>query len=674
MTAFPVDLILNDGWLAQDIAAQLREVHPESRLALNIVPNAELDIAALVRVLASRSDLDSVTLRLSDGIDPFADFTPLAAHCKEQGVVLSIDFLFSGNEDVPGFVLNSSGRLHRITTATAALRDAGYQVRWLIPLTIDLIYQLEFLASLAAQSDAIPVLLPASALNIKSIDLGGDDQLFAWDFVSYRMLGEDLDQLARRRIGPIRRLQRLLSDAPSHEVHAIWGVLDSTTGYSEGPRTHGDLGAALLQPISGGPYGRTSGEMLKEKIADMADVLGCGVSGHLRARLIPDGRSGEGNPKMPFVLLIGAYGGEHIGDAAILGGVLHRIHALHGTVRAILMTQRPYHTRHLIPMLDVPVKVDVQEYTPANIRSAVAQVDGVVFAGGPLTDLPKQLVRHLETATRAKRRGLPFVMEGIGPGTFVRKPSELTARRLVKLADRITIRVRDDAKREIIKGCNIEVGRDPAFDYLETRANALTRLPAHESAEIETLLAGTKGRPVVGINIRPIGHLFTPAEPGRDPAAHTRAIEDQCERELAQGLMEYARQTGTNPCFVFFPMNSIQFGMSDLRSAWRIIQHLEPGIDFRIWQADASLDGVVALIRRMDIVIAMRFHAAIFALSQNCPVIGIDYRIGKRDKVAAVLTDAGFEENCCRIDELKSNWIAERLQALCLPKSPKSSP
>ena len=673
MIAFPIDLTLNDGWLAHDIAAQLREARPDSRLALNITSNTKLDITELVTVLASRSDLHSVTFRLGEGADAFADFTPLAAHCKEQGIILAIDFLFDGDEDVPGFVLDGSGPLDQITTATAALRDAGYQVRWLMPLVADVVYQLEFLASLAAQSDAILVLLPMSALNIKGGDLEGDDRLFAWDFVSYRMLGEDLDQVARTRVEPIRRLQCLLSASPVHEAPAIWGVLDSMTGYSEGPRTYGDLGAALLEPTSGGPYGRTSGEALKEKISDIVDVLGCGVSGHLRARLIPEQQADADSPKMPFVLLIGAYGGEHIGDAAILGGVLHRIHALYGTTRAILMTQRPYHTRHLIPMLDVPVTVDVHEYTPANIRAAIAQVDGVVFAGGPLTDLPKQLVRHLDTATRAKRRGLPFVMEGIGPGTFVRKPSELTARRLVKLADRISIRVRDDAKREIIKGCNVEVGRDPAFDYLETRASVLTRLPAHEPAEIDTLLANTKGRPIVGINIRPIGHLFTPAEPGRDPAAYTRAIEDQCERELAQGLMEYADQTDTNPCFVFFPMNSIQFGMSDLRSAWRIIQHLEPGTDFRIWQADASLDGVVALIRRMDVVIAMRFHAAIFALSQNCPVIGIDYRIGKRDKVAAVLTDAGFEENCCRIDELKSGWIANRLQALSRPKSPGST-
>ena len=62
------------------------------------------------------------------------------------------------------------------------------------------------------------------------------------------------------------------------------------------------------------------------------------------------------------MLIIGAYGGEHIGDTAILGGVLLRIHRRYGTTRAILMSQRPDHTRHLVPMLDTPVDVTVEAY------------------------------------------------------------------------------------------------------------------------------------------------------------------------------------------------------------------------------------------------------------------------------------------------------------------------
>jgi polysaccharide pyruvyl transferase WcaK-like protein len=59
----------------------------------------------------------------------------------------------------------------------------------------------------------------------------------------------------------------------------------------------------------------------------------------------------------------------------------------------------------------------------------------------------------------------------------------------------------------------------------------------------------------------------------------------------------------------------------------------------------------------------MRFHATIFALAQQRRVIGIDYRVGERDKVGALLSDLGQGENCCRIDELTSDWILQRLSA-----------
>ena len=67
---------------------------------------------------------------------------------------------------------------------------------------------------------------------------------------------------------------------------------------------------------------------------------------------------------------------------------------------------------------------------------------------------------------------------------------------------------------------------------------------------------------------------------------------------------------------------------------------------------------------RVDLVISMRFHATIFALAQERRVIGIDYRIGKRDKVASLLSDFDQSVNCTRIDELTADWLFERLRAL----------
>ena len=255
-------------------------------------------------------------------------------------------------------------------------------------------------------------------------------------------------------------------------------------------------------------------------------------------------------------------------------------------------------------------------------------------------------------------------MEGIGAGPFVRWPSAWVGRRLVNMALRIAVRTSDDRQQRLVRRRNPEVGRDPAFDYLETRPAQLTRLPELDRRGVEHLLQGTAGRLLVGVNLRPIRHLYTVGAAGQDRAQYTRVIESRFEQRFAEGLRQFARAAAGQPCFIFFPMNAIQFGLSDLRSAYRIQRLLGNDVALRIWESDASLEGVVALLRRLDIVIAMRFHATIFALAQGRPVIGIDYRIGTRDKVAALLSDVGQSRNCSRIDDMSADWLCERLSTL----------
>jgi polysaccharide pyruvyl transferase WcaK-like protein len=215
----------------------------------------------------------------------------------------------------------------------------------------------------------------------------------------------------------------------------------------------------------------------------------------------------------------------------------------------------------------------------------------------------------------------------------------------------------------VVRGLDPVIGRDPAFDYLETRPVELNRITDSERRWIDDLVQETSGRALVGINLRPIRHLYTVADSGQDPVEHTQYIESRFEDRLAEGMRQFDNASITRPCFVFFPMNAIQFGMSDLRSAYRISRRLGKDVDFRVWETDASIDGVVELLRRLDVVITMRFHATIFSLAQNRPVVGIDYRVGKRDKVAALLDDFDQSGNCTRIDLLSADWLCERLCA-----------
>ncbi len=544
-----------------------------------------------------------------------------------------VAFEIASDETLYGFEAKQNGRAEFLAAAASYFRDCGALVRWFVPLTQEFVHKLEAFYSLAQELEVEAVIARAEAHG-----LNANDRLFADDFIRHNILEE--------KSGPLGAEQRqaygvILAALESDDVDAINGACSSLLCFRQQTpyRRPQSPGASFLLEAAGvlidGARAHISRTFLSGKQRDAAAI----------------------STRFEKVLLIGAYGGEHIGDAAILGGVAFRLNARHGVKKAILMSQRPAHTKHLMPMIETPVTIDVREYRHDEIDACIDEVDAVVFAGGPIIDLPKQLVRHLYAVAKAKARGKPFLMEGVGPGPFQRLPSKLTARQFINLADYISLRTQDNAKEAIIKGIDVEIGRDPAFDYLDTRQGELSRMAPNEVTEIERLLDGAGDRPVIGVNIRPIYHHYTAGVKAEDKASYTEMVEDRFERRLAEALTQFSANSSKKPIIVFFPMNAVQFGLSDLKSAYRISRHLGADIDFRVWEADATLDGVLALIRRLDVAVTMRFHATIFALSQGIEAIGVDYRIGERDKVAAVLSDVGKGDQCARIDEMTAEWM-----------------
>ncbi len=91
---------------------------------------------------------------------------------------------------------------YRLGADTAVAVRAGQLVRWLIPLETASVYRLGGLTNLAYETGAEPLLVLPAALNGSTLPkaLAGDDRLFAWDFVAYRMLGEDIGRLSANRV------------------------------------------------------------------------------------------------------------------------------------------------------------------------------------------------------------------------------------------------------------------------------------------------------------------------------------------------------------------------------------------------------------------------------------------------------------------------------------------
>jgi polysaccharide pyruvyl transferase WcaK-like protein len=356
------------------------------------------------------------------------------------------------------------------------------------------------------------------------------------------------------------------------------------------------------------------------------------------------------------VLVIGAYGGDHVGDAAILGGVLLGLHERWGVTDVHLLSHRPGHSRRLARGLSTPVTVRVSHYNAPAAAQAVSDVDAVVVAGGPMMDLPRVLAKHLVAVGAAAKQKKPLIIDRIGIGPFKYEGSKLAARLLLKQAAYISTRTKGAAAHSIAHGLDVKVARDPAFDYLASRKE-LTRLTDEERESVDSVLEGTAGRVLIGINIRPIIYKW-----GHKGPEFARKASDDFLDNLAAAMKQFSARSAKPVTFVFFPMNPIQFGMSDLHSSFLLRERLDPSVDYRVWQADPDVDGVLYFLRKLDASISVRFHACIFSLSQNMPVLGIDYYPGEGGKVQQLFQDLGKEVDVRIMDDVPSDWIVNRLE------------
>lgn len=362
--------------------------------------------------------------------------------------------------------------------------------------------------------------------------------------------------------------------------------------------------------------------------------------------------------KNATALIIGAYGGEHVGDAAILGGVLLRLHKKYNICTVHVASTRPHRTQRWANELDVPVEITVIDHNNKKTKEVLQASDYLVFAGGPIMDLPVLLSKHLQVATAAYEHGIPFIIEGVGIGPFRLFLSKWTAGLLLKLAASISVRTSDSSKSTMMQGSTPDLGRDPAFDYLETRKE-LNKVSEREISSANTLLRDTEDRLLIGVNLRPLWYKYSALTKNE-----LQQVENNFLQNFAEALTKFSEMCDNRVTYVFFPMNPDQYGFSDLLISYELKNKLPSHIDFRTWEIEPGIDAVLYLLRKLDIAITMRFHASIFALSQNIPTIGIDYMHGSKGKVGELFSDMGLNNQVIRIDQFSCEWLIKQLNIL----------
>ena len=360
--------------------------------------------------------------------------------------------------------------------------------------------------------------------------------------------------------------------------------------------------------------------------------------------------------KFNDVVCIGMYGGEHVGDAAILGGVLFRLNKKYGVKNAYVSSFRPDRTQRWIDSLELPVRVEVISnlHTEAHINNC----DALVLAGGPVMDLPEILLRQISYVSRSQSLNIPFLIEGVGIGPFKNKISELLARILFRNAAIISVRTISDSKNDLVADLQTEILPDPAFDYIESRTESNGSL-LHQQGNSKIFSSlESKDTLKIGLNLRPFWQKYVFSQ------QNSLDLQNLFLLSLADALGSVFQTLHSPVRFYFFPMNSDQYGFSDLQIAYQLKRLLPLDFPLNIWETEPDVDELIQFIRKMDAVVAMRFHAAIFALSQNIPVLGIDYAFGRSGKVSKLFKENGHDKYICRVDTFHRDWMVNHLVEL----------
>lgn len=355
------------------------------------------------------------------------------------------------------------------------------------------------------------------------------------------------------------------------------------------------------------------------------------------------------------VLLIGAYGGEHVGDAAILGGVILRLKKKLNIQKVYISSFRPDRTQRWADELDLDVEIKVVEDT--DIDTCLRSCQYLAYAGGPLMDMPLHLANHLKTMVQAKAMGKTVLIEGVGIGPLGSKISFYLVKKMLRTADHIKVRTVASRDYVLSQNLDVELDKDPAFDYLESR-KAINKmlLPPSVNKLLSDCLETKDEKIFIGINLRPLWAKYS------SDATDLGQLEDTLYRNIANSFADITKRLQRDVVFIFFPMNPDQYGFSDLLSAYKLETYLNDEINFRIWEYEPGIDDMLRFLNLMDAVISMRFHGCIFSLTQNpTNTIGLDYQIGKKGKVSELMDDFSLSDKVSDLKGLKSEWLTEQV-------------
>ncbi|PKM77553.1 MAG: polysaccharide pyruvyl transferase CsaB [Firmicutes bacterium HGW-Firmicutes-15] len=321
------------------------------------------------------------------------------------------------------------------------------------------------------------------------------------------------------------------------------------------------------------------------------------------------------------IALSGYYGFDNAGDEALLSAITSSIKRLRPSADFVVFSGSPEKTSALHGIRAVYHK------NPWQVFHELLEADLLISGGGSIfqdVTSARSLPYYISVVALARLVGKPVIFYAQGVGPINRRLSKFLMRLIGNRVNLITLR--DEDSRQFLWDLGVTrppllVTADPVF--------SLEPGPA-DQAKIEHLLKNIRSgdKPLVGVAVR-----------------KWQALEGYQER-LAKLLDELVSRGYQ---ILFIPMAY----PDDVNESRRVAKLMKE--DAYVLDEHLGSQEHLALISRLDLMVAMRLHALIFSASRGIPFAGISYD----PKVDAFLKlfnlqplSTGYKEMQAQIDTL----------------------
>jgi polysaccharide pyruvyl transferase WcaK-like protein len=356
---------------------------------------------------------------------------------------------------------------------------------------------------------------------------------------------------------------------------------------------------------------------------------------------------------MKKILIAGWVGSENMGDEAILASLIQRLKLNNFQITAFSVNELKTRDRHKIKSAPFDIYKG-----PRKFLSAIKKCDLMVIGGGGIIQDQTSIFntpRYLYKDVLAKLYGKPVVYCGIGAGPVKYKFTKMLIRKIMNRADGIIVRDTESSRVLIDAGVNpkiIEVAFDPVVSLVPIQGYELQKIVNYEFGKL-------KYKKIIAISLRHWFDInpFIPVSLAQNIGFRQKRGEKKYElliSKIAEAINLLPKKEDNLIVFVPFWFSRDEKVHKD------IIAKLSPSVNHHQLKKEYSPQELLGLFTKMDIIIAMRLHASIFAATLGKPFVALSYS----SKINNFMDELDLNDNILDIETFKTKDLIKKINEL----------